>query len=79
MSERCLPRLVGQMLVLGADTGKTSDLLRSVARLCEESLEHDLAMLEAAAKPLVLAFLGLLAGFLIAATMSPVMQAAQLL
>lgn len=79
MSERCLPRLVGQMLILGADTGKTSDLLRSVAQLCEESLEHDLAMLEAAAKPLVLAFLGLLAGFLIAATMSPVMQAARLI
>ena len=72
-----LPSLVGRMLVLGEDCGRPGELLESVVQVCEGALEHTLAVLQASVVPVALGVLGLLAGFLMIATLGPVVQLAQ--
>ncbi len=73
----CLPPMVPQMVQVGEETGKTGVLLSATARLCEVGLEQSLAMTEAFLQPLMMLFLGLLAGFLVVASMAPMVQLAQ--
>jgi type II secretory pathway component PulF len=67
------------MFEAGEQSGQLSLLLSCAARMCDESLEESLVIFEGLLQPVMLGFMGLLAGFVVLATMSPMIQLAQTL
>lgn len=74
-AEAFFPPLVGQVLAAGEESGKTVDLLDQVCNLLELQLDESLNAASAALQPLVLLLLGLLVGFVLVATLLPLLQA----
>jgi len=74
-----MPAMVYHMFEAGEQSGQLSLLLSCAARMCDESLEESLVIFEGLLQPVMLGFMGLLAGFVVLATMSPMIQLAQTL
>ncbi|MEW6282880.1 MAG: type II secretion system F family protein, partial [Candidatus Eremiobacterota bacterium] len=73
------PGMVIHMLAAGEATGKISIMLEKCAKICEESMEQALDMATAALQPLVLLLVGVLVGFVVLATMSPMLKVVETL
>jgi type IV pilus assembly protein PilC len=68
------PSLLIQLLKAGEECGTVADSLERAASLCEESLGHSLAIATASLQPIMLALAGLTVGFLVTATMAPMLK-----
>lgn len=68
------PPLVGQVLKAGEESGNTVGLLEQASHLLELQLDQCLASASAALQPLVMLILGLLVGFVLIATLMPLLQ-----
>ena len=74
-----MPPMVYHMMDAGEQSGALAPLLYASATMCDESLEEGLVIFEGLLQPVMLGFMGLLAGFVVLATMSPMIQLAQTL
>lgn len=74
-----MPPMVYHMFEAGEQSGQLALLLECAARMCDESLEESLVIFEGLLQPVMLGFMGVLAGFVVLATMSPMIQLAQTL
>lgn len=68
------PKMLVQMVAVGEESGRLSDMLERVAALAEVEVEQTLVMVTAALQPLMLLFIGFVVGFVVVATMTPMLQ-----
>lgn len=68
------PAMALQMIAVGEESGRLSDMLERVARLAEGEVEHTLEVATAALGPMVLLFIGMVVGFVVVATMTPMLK-----
>lgn len=68
------PRLVTAMIQTGQETGHLEEVLARVCHAYEDEVEMTLANLTRLAEPILLAFGGVVSGFLAVATMMPLIQ-----
>lgn len=71
------PSFVGSVLKAGEESGSLPRLLESAAELTEVSLEETLQSLTAALQPAVMLGVGLLVGFVLVGTLSPLLSVVQ--
>lgn len=73
------PPLVCHFLAAGEKTGKVPFLLERAATVCEESMEQILETASAALQPIVLMIVAGLVGFVVIATMTPMLKVVEAL
>lgn len=71
------PPLVLQFIKAGEESGDLGKMLRQSAWVCEQNNTHTLEILTEALQPFVLLVMGVIVGFLIIATMSPMLKVIQ--
>ncbi|MEW6279874.1 MAG: type II secretion system F family protein [Candidatus Eremiobacterota bacterium] len=68
------PEITLQMVAVGEESGRMSAMLERAAKLSEDEVEHTLAIATAALQPLMLLVIGIAVGFVVIATMSPMLK-----
>lgn len=63
-----------QMVAVGEESGRIGDMLERVSLLAEQEVEQTLEVATAALQPLMMLFIGLVVGFVVLATMAPMLQ-----
>lgn len=78
-STEFLPRMALQMVAAGEESGHLEEMLERVARMQDDLVERSVEMATAALQPLLLLFVGLLVGFVVVATMAPMLKVVETL
>ncbi len=73
-----IPSLVIRMLSLAEETGKTSDMLESLANIYDENLEKDLSRLTGILQPALLILLGAVVGIVVLSILLPLTDVSSL-
>ena len=68
------PGMTVQMVAVGEESGRLADMLERVSALAETEVEQTLAVATAMLQPIMLLFIGFVVGFVVIATMSPMLQ-----
>ncbi len=68
------PGMTLHMVAVGEESGRLADMLERVAALAETQVEQTLAIATAAMQPLMLLLIGIVVGFVVIATMSPMLK-----
>lgn len=68
-----------QMVAAGEESGHLEEMLERVARMGDEQVEHTVELASATLQPLLLLFVGLLVGFVVLATMAPMLKVVETL
>lgn len=68
------PRMMIHLLAAGESSGKLSFLLERCAAVCEESMDQAIEIATAALQPAVMMVVGILVGFIIWATLGPMLK-----
>jgi type IV pilus assembly protein PilC len=71
-SNSAFPPLVGQMMGVGEETGRTDEVLERVAVYYEGEVNNLVKGLSSALEPLILVLLGIMVGFLIISVITPI-------
>ncbi len=71
-SNSAFPPLIGQMMGVGEETGKTDEVLERVAVYYEGEVNNLVKGLSSALEPLILVILGVMVGFLIISVITPI-------
>jgi type IV pilus assembly protein PilC len=71
---RLFPTMVIQMLAVGEETGELDTMLTKLADHYEADVEHTVDRLKSTLEPLLLLFISLLVGIIVAAVMTPMFQ-----
>lgn len=65
------------LLAAGEEVGQLQDALEKTAECCEQALEHTLKAVTSALQPIMLLAIGLLVGFMLISTLSPLLTVVQ--
>ena len=68
------PRMMIHLMAAGETSGKLSFLLERCALVCEESMDQAIEIATAAMQPAVMMVVGVLVGFIIWATLGPMLK-----
>ncbi len=68
------PGMTLHMVAVGEESGRLADMLERVAALAEIQVEQTLAIPTAAMQALMLLLIGIVVGFVVIATMSPMLK-----
>ena len=71
------PSMVIHLIAVGDETGALDRMLDRSAEICEEAVDLALEAATAALEPMVLMFVGVLVGFVVIATMMPLLSVVQ--
>lgn len=71
------PPIMLQFLNAGEQTGDLGRMLNWAAWLCEQNVDHALTIVIEAIQPVVIFIIGVIVGFVVLATMSPMLKVAQ--
>ncbi len=71
------PPIMLQFLNAGEQTGDLGRMLNWAAWLCEQNVDHTLTIVIEAIQPVVIFIIGIIVGFVVLATMSPMLKVAQ--
>lgn len=63
-----------QMIKVGEETGTLAEMIRRIGQMYEEEVEHTLDQLASLIEPLIMAFMGLVVGFITVASFLPMVQ-----
>jgi type II secretory pathway component PulF len=74
---RLFPPVLLQFLNAGEQTGDMGRMLNWAAWLCEQEVEHTLNIFLEALQPIIILIVGIMVGFVIIATMSPMLRVIQ--
>jgi type II secretory pathway component PulF len=74
---RLFPPVLLQFLNAGEQTGDMGRMLNWAAWLCEQEVEHTLNIFLEALQPIIILIVGIMVGFVIIATMSPMLKVIQ--
>lgn len=74
-----LPNMSLQMVAAGEESGHLEEMLERVARMGDDQVEHSVELASATLQPLLLLFVGLLVGFVVLATMAPMLKVVETL
>ena len=77
MREQGYPRIISEIVKAGEESGRLADMLGWLSRHYEEDFQNRLEGLTRLIEPLVMAFLGIVAGALMIATLQPMSRALQ--
>lgn len=66
-----------QMIKVGEETGTLAEMVRRIGQMYEEEVEHQLDQLSSLIEPLIMAFMGLVVGFITVASFLPMVQLLQ--
>lgn len=66
-----------QMIKVGEETGTLAEMVRRIGQMYEEDVEHQLDQLSSLIEPLIMAFMGLVVGFITIASFLPMVQLLQ--
>lgn len=70
----CFPTLMLQMIKVGEETGKLSDMLENIAVLYEEDVAHFIHTMNTLLEPLIMIILGVLIGSIVIAMYLPIFK-----
>ncbi|MBA2654927.1 MAG: type II secretion system F family protein [Gammaproteobacteria bacterium] len=73
-AQKIFPTMVGQMILVGEESGNIQDILKRIAFLYEEDLETSLNAMTALAEPLIMLFLALIIGSFVLALYLPIFR-----
>lgn len=68
------PKMVVQMLIVGEETGQVDNMLAKIADFYEADVDQSVDRLKAVIEPLMLLFVSVLVGIIVAAMMSPMFK-----
>lgn len=68
------PKMVVQMLIVGEETGQVDNMLSKIADFYEADVDQSVDRLKAVIEPLMLLFVSILVGIIVAAMMSPMFK-----
>lgn len=68
------PKMVVQMLIIGEETGQVDNMLAKIADFYEADVDQSVDRLKAVIEPLMLLFVSLIVGVIVAAIMSPMFK-----
>ena len=68
------PKLVGQMVKVGEETGKVDEIFFKLAEYFETESDHMVKNLTVAIEPIILVVLGIAVGFLVVSIILPIYQ-----
>ncbi|WP_127587869.1 type II secretion system F family protein [Paenibacillus koleovorans] len=68
------PKMVVQMLIIGEETGQVDKMLLKIAEFYEADVDQSVDRLKAVIEPLMLLFVSILVGIIVAAMMSPMFK-----
>ncbi len=71
---KIFPKLVTQMIAVGEETGELSDMLNQVAEFYEREANYAVEALTAMIEPMVIVFMGVVVGGIVAAVMMPMFE-----
>ena len=77
LREQGYPRIISEIVKAGEESGRLADMLGWLSRHYEEDFQNRLEGLTRLIEPLVMAFLGIVAGALMIATLQPMSRALQ--
>ena len=63
-----------QMIKVGEETGTLAEMVRRIGEMYEEEVEHQLDQLSSLIEPIIMAFMGLVVGFITIASFLPMVQ-----
>ncbi len=66
-----------QMIKVGEETGTLAEMVRRIGQMYEEDVEHQLDQMSSLIEPLIMAFMGLIVGFITIASFLPMVQLLQ--
>ncbi|MBP7859771.1 type II secretion system F family protein [Patescibacteria group bacterium] len=72
LADKQFPSLIGKMLRVGEETGKSDEMLLKICEYFEESVDRKVAGLSVAIEPIVLVVLGVIVGGIIISVITPI-------